>query len=80
MPQKKIRLGDEVIDVTLRVEGVAVGRVEYLSGAIYWIIQPYAADDNVAPRELYVPEAYAKRKGDGVYVKPRPLAGFNDGS
>jgi hypothetical protein len=73
----KIKLGDEVIDVTSKVEGVAIGRVEYLSGAVYWIIQPYAGDDNIAPRELYIPEAYAKRKGDGVYVKPKPDPGFH---
>lgn len=74
--RKSIILGDEVVDLTSKVEGVVVGRVEYLSGAVYWIIQPYADKDNIAQRELYIPEPYAKRIGDGVYVKPKPLAGF----
>lgn len=40
MPKKGIKLGDEIIDVTSKTVGVAIARVEYLSGAIYRIMQP----------------------------------------
>lgn len=79
MPKHKIRLGDEIEDVTTRVEGIAIGRAEYLSGQAYWIIQPYSTDDNVALREIYVPEGYCKYKGEGVYIKPKPQTGFSVG-
>jgi len=77
MPSRKIKLGDEIEDVTSRVVGVAIARCEYLSGAVYWVIQPYAVDDNIAPRELYIPEGYAKYKGEGVYPVVKPPVGFH---
>lgn len=77
MAKKSIRLGDEIEDVTSKLSGICVGRVEYLSGAIYWIIQPYTTDDNIPIKTEYVPDAYCKRVGDGVYVKPKPPMGFN---
>jgi hypothetical protein len=77
MAKKAIRLGDEIEDVTSKLSGIAVGRAEYLSGQVYWIIQPYTTDDNVALKPEYVPEAYCRRVGDGVYVKPKPIMGFH---
>lgn len=77
MSKKIIQLGDEVEDVTAMVRGIATGRVEYLDGSIAWLVQPpYDADGNrVAVVE--VQDAYAKRVGDGVRVKPKPVMGFH---
>ena len=76
MAKKGIKLGDEIEDVTSKTIGIATGRVEYLSGAVYWIIQPYTTDDNVALKEVYVPEAYCIYKGAGVYPDKKPPMGF----
>lgn len=73
----KIKLGDEIEDVTSKTIGIATGRCEYLSGAVYWIIQPYTTDDNIALKEVYVPEAYCIYKGAGVYPTPKPPMGFH---
>lgn len=77
MNNKSIQLGDEIEDVTTHQVGVAIGVAEYLSGAKYYILQPYVMEDNIAPREVFIPEAYVKRHGDGVYVKPKPPLGFH---
>lgn len=77
MPHKKvIQLGDEIEDVTSKTSGIAVGKVEYLSGALAWIIQPFTTDDNAMLRTQEVPDAYCKRIGDGVRIKAKPLMGF----
>lgn len=75
--KKSIQLGDEIEDITSKTVGVAIGRVEYLSGTIAWIIQPYTADDNIMLRTQEVPDAYCRRVGDGVYIAPKPPAGFH---
>lgn len=77
MPKSKIRLGDEIEDITSKTSGIAIARVEYLSGAIAWIIQPYTTDDNAMLRTQEVPDAYCKRVGDGVYPTPKPPMGFH---
>lgn len=80
--KKGIMLGDEIEDVTSGLRGVAIGKVEYLSGSIQWILQPPLDDGGVPQRTEYVPDAYAKRVGDCVRVKPKPEMGFharNDG-
>lgn len=79
MPKKGIKLGDEIEDVTSKTIGIATGRCEYLSGAVYWIIQPYTTGDNTTIKEVYIPEAYCIRKGDGVYPTPKPPVGFHAG-
>jgi len=76
MAKKGIKLGDEIEDVTSKTIGIATGKVEYLSGAVYWIVQPYTTDDNVALKEVYVPEAYCIYKGPGVYPDKKPPMGF----
>jgi hypothetical protein len=63
--------------VTTHQVGIALGRAEYLNGANYWILQPYVMEDNIAPREQFIPEAYIKRRGDGVRVQPKPPLGFH---
>lgn len=77
MSKKGIQLGSEIKDVTTNQVGVAIGRAEYLSGVVYWILQPYVAEDNIAPREVFVPDAYVVRTGDGVHIKPKQPMGFH---
>lgn len=72
-----IKLGDEVEDVVARVRGIVHGRVEYLDGSVYWIVQPPSIDGAEVAKEVHVQEAYCVRVGDGVYVKPKPPLGFN---
>lgn len=77
MSKRGIKLGDEIEDVTSKTIGIATGKVVYLSGQVYWIIQPYTTDDNVALKEVYVPDAYCKYKGPGVYPSKKPPVGFH---
>lgn len=77
MASRKIKLGDEVEDITSKTWGIAIGKVTYLSGAIAWIIQPYTTDDNAMLRTQEVPDAYCVRRGDGVYPTPKPPMGFH---
>lgn len=79
MPKtEKLKLGDELEDVVSKVRGIATGRVEYLDGTIYWIIQPPVGEDSEKPREHYAPDCYCKRIGSGVYPNPNPpVMGFN---
>jgi len=74
---KSIQLGDEIKDVTTNQVGIALGRAEYLNGGKYWILQPQVFEDNIAPREQFIPEAYIERVGDGVRVEPKPPMGFH---
>lgn len=74
---KGIKLGDEIEDVTSKTVGVAIGRVQYLSGAVHWIIQPTTTDDNMMIRTQEIPDAYCKRVGEGVYPTPKPPMGFH---
>jgi len=77
MGKKSIQLGDEIKDVTTNQVGIAIGRADYLSGAVYWILQPYVAEDGIAAREVFIPDAYVVRSGDGVYPKPKQPMGFH---
>lgn len=77
MAKKGIKLGDEIEDVVAKVRGIAHGRVEYLDGSIYWIIQPPAEDGALLAKEVHSQDAYCRRIGDGVYLKPKPKAGFH---
>ena len=76
MPDEIIKLGDELEDVVSKVRGIASGRVEYLDGTIYWIIQPPVSEGD-KPAEHHAPDAYCRRIGDGVRVEPKPPIGFN---
>lgn len=77
MSKKGIKLGDEIEDVTTKSSGICIGRVEYLSGAIYWILQPATTDDNISIKPDYVADAYVRRVGDGVYPSTKPQMGFH---
>lgn len=77
MKNQEIKLGDLVEDVTSGLRGVAIGRCTYLSGAVYWIIQPPLDQSGSPQRDQYIPDAYCKRAGDGVYVKQKPELGFH---
>lgn len=73
---KPIQLGDEVEDIVAKVRGIAHGRVEYLDGSIYWIVQPPADPDGGLMKDVHVQDAYCIRIGDGVKVQPRQQMGF----
>lgn len=77
MARQKIKLGDQIEDVTSGLRGIAIGRVEYLSGAVHWILQPPLDEGGVPQRDQYIPDAYVKRVGDGVYTPPKPEIGFH---
>lgn len=80
MESAAIQLGDEIEDITAKVQGIAVGRIEYLDGSKCWLIQPpYDADGNRIPT-VEVQDAYAKRIGAGVRVVPQPAMGFHIGN
>lgn len=80
MPRsKKIRLGDEIEDVTAKLRGIAIGRIEYLDGSIAWLIQPPSEDERVLISRVEVQDAYAKQVGKGVYPDPKPPMGFHVG-
>lgn len=77
MPRKKINLGDEIQDVTAKLSGIAIGRIEYLDGRIAWLIQPPSPDEKALMERIEVEDAYARKVGKGVYPDPKPLAGFH---
>lgn len=60
-----IKLGDEIEDVTSKSRGIAVGKVEYLNGAICYVIQPPAVDSTL-PGKIEIESEYAKKVSDGV--------------
>lgn len=77
MPRADIKLGDEIEDVTAKVRGIAIGRIEYLDGSRAWLMQPeYTEDGNRVPT-VEVQDPYAVRVGDGVHVEPKPPMGFH---
>lgn len=77
MSKKGIKLGDEIEDVTSKTVGIAIAKIEYLSGTIYWVIQPYTTDDNIPLKTYDVPDAYCKYKGSGVYPSKKAPMGFH---
>ena len=77
MASNKIKLGDLIEDVTAKVTGIAIGRVEYLNGEKAWLLQPqYTEDGNRVP-VVEVQDAYAKYAGEGVHVTPKQPMGFH---
>ena len=77
MPKLKIKLGDEIEDVTAKASGIAIGEVHYLDGTHAWLMQPQYTEDGTRIPVIEVQDAYARRIGDGVYVKPKAQAGFH---
>lgn len=77
MPRTKIRLGDEIEDVTAKLRGIVIGKVEYLDGTLAWIIQPESFEQRTLPPKIEIQDAYAKRVGKGVYPDPKPPVGFH---
>lgn len=72
-----IILGDQIEDVTAKVIGIAIGKVEYLDGSVAWLMQPpYEHNGNRIPI-VEVQDAYARKIGGGVYVERKPRAGFH---
>lgn len=76
MSKKGIKLGDEIEDVVTKARGIASGRVEYLDGSVYWIIQP-PYDEGEKVDSSHSPEAYCRRVGNGVYPDIKPIMGFH---
>lgn len=74
---QNIKLGDEIEDITSHTKGIALARVEYLSGSVAWIIQPFTTDDNQMLRTQEVPDAYCRYVAEGVYPKPEKQMGFH---
>lgn len=73
--KRQIKLGDEIQDVVTKAQGIAHGRVEYLDGTVYWIIQPpYDAGEKV--NEVHAPAQYCVYVGPGVYPEPKKVMGF----
>lgn len=77
MAVQGIKLGDQIEDVTAKVAGIAIGRVEYLDGSKAWLLQPQYTDDGNRVPVVEVQDAYASRIGDGVYVEPKSALGFH---
>lgn len=77
MAKKGIKLGDEIEDVTSKTVGIAIARTEYLSGSIYWTIQPATTDDNMPIKTYDVHDSYCKYKGPGVYPSKKLPIGFH---
>lgn len=77
MSKKGIQLGDEIEDITSKTIGIAIGKVQYLSGEVHWIIQPYTVEDNSMLRTQEVPDAYCIHRGRGVYPDKEQLIGFH---
>lgn len=77
MDAKNIKLGDKIEDVTAKVAGIAIGRVNYLDGSKAWLLQPqYTEDGNRVP-VVEVQDAYALKVGDGVHIEPKQPLGFH---
>lgn len=72
-----IRLGCEIEDVTAKVRGIAIGRVEYLDGSIAWLMQPPYDDNGNRIPVVEVQDAYAIHVGDGVEVEAKTVMGFH---
>lgn len=72
-----IQLGDEIEDVVAKVRGIAHGRVEYLDGTVYWIIQPRSEDGAIVAKEVHSQDSYCERIGDGVRITAKPPMGFH---
>lgn len=79
MPKKhdEILLGDEIEDVTLKIRGIVIARLEHLDGSLSWLMQPPCSSDGGYVQSIEVRAAYVKKVGDGVYVEPKPPLGFN---
>lgn len=71
-----IELGDEIEDITAKVRGIVIARIEYLNGEKGWIIQPPFNEGERIP-SVEVQEAYAIKVGDGVRVKRKSPMGFH---
>lgn len=72
-----VQLGDEIEDVTAKVKGIAIGRVEYLDGSKAWLMQPPYNDNGSRVPVVEVQDAYTRRVGDGVHVDPKQALGFH---
>lgn len=77
MSRQDIKLGDEIEDVTSKTSGIAIARVEYLSGAVAWVIQPSTVDDNQMIRTQEVPDEYCIYLNEGVRLTPERHTGFH---
>lgn len=77
MAKRDIRLGDEIEDVTAKVRGIAIGRVEYLDGSTAWLMQPPYDEDGTRIPVVEVQDAYAKWAGAGVRVAHKSVTGFH---
>lgn len=77
MAKKGIKLGDEIEDVVSKVRGICTGKVDYLDGTKFLIIQPPVGEDERKPPEHYAPDSYCKWIGNGVYPSTKPPVGFH---
>jgi len=71
-----IELGSEIENITAKVRGIVIARIEYLDGSIAYLAQPTSDTNGQVVPIIEVQEAYAVRVGDGVRVDPKPPLGF----
>ena len=71
-----IELGDEVEDITSKMSGIIIAKIEYLDGDLAYLIQPPRLSDDNRPAIIEVAASYLKKTGDGVRVEERKPIGF----
>lgn len=69
------KLGSKLRDMATGFTGIAVARIEYISGCIQYCILPSVKEDGKYVDGVYIDEQRLEFVGDGLMIQTRPTGG-----
>lgn len=67
----KFELGEKVEDLASGVQGIAIGRIEYMNGCVQYLVKPRAGEDGKMPDGHWIDDAQLIKVDLGIIDKIR---------
>jgi hypothetical protein len=75
--KQEFQLGARLKDKVSGLEGIAVGRLEYLNGCIQYCIKAKVGKDNKIPDAEWIDSQQLEKTGEGINVAASATGGFS---
>lgn len=73
----QFELGVKLRDKVSEVEGICIGRIEYLNGCVQYAIKPKVTKDGKSHEAEWIDSQQLEQTGDGITIKQRKTGGIS---
>lgn len=80
MAKFEFELGVRLRDKVSEVEGICIGRIEYLNGCVQYAIKPKVTKDGKVHEAEWIDSQQIEQIGDGIKVASKVTGGMNMGA